>query len=193
MSSAWICDHHGEVAPLTVIAPLGAQTIATVARRSAVPLWQLAPAPLGWTLGGIAVAGDERATVGVTLGWSGPAPLGGGADLLVVAEEPGVGLGARFAGLPHVDAGECVAGAPCDHVTVGGHPVPLWECTGVPADRTALVGEADGGWLWMVFWPAVADAVLAERLELADARDRAIPCQRGAATPHLAQVASPSG
>lgn len=168
---------------MTVIAPLGEHTVATTAARSRVPVWQLSPAPVSWTLGGLAVAGDERATTGVALGWSGPSPLGGGADLVLIAEEPGVGLGARYAGLPHVDAGECVVGPPCDRVEIAGHPVPLWECDEAPADRTALVGEADGGWLWVIFRPAAADALLAERLALADARDRALPYQRGAASP----------
>lgn len=188
MSSAWVCEHHGEVAPLRVIAPLGERTVETVARRSRVPVCQLSPAPVAWTLGGIAVAGDDRATTGVALGWSGPSPLGGPADLVLVAEEPGVGLGARYAGLPHVDAGECVIGLPSDHVEVGGHPVALWECADAPADRTVLVGEADGGWLWLVLWPPDADALLAERLALADGRDRVIPQQRGAASPRLAPL-----
>lgn len=185
MSSAWWCEQHGEVAPLHVVAPVGERTVETIAGASRVPTWLLAPAPVGWTLGGIAHAGDDRATTAVTLAWSGPAPLGGPADLLLVAEEPGVGLGARYAGVPGVDAGECVTGRPADHVEVDGHPVPLWSCEGAPSDRTAFVGEAWGSWLWLVLWPAGADPLFAERLVLADARARPLPYQRGAPSPRI--------
>lgn len=185
LSGSWRCDLHGEVVPVTVHPPLSDGTVAAVAARSSVPVWQLAPAPFGWTFGGVAVAGDERATAGVALSWSGPSPLGGSADLVVVAEEPGVGLGARYAGLPTVDAGACVMGPPCDHVEVQSHPVALWACLEAPDDRCVLVGEADGGWLWLVLWPANADVLLAEDLVLADARERPVAQQRGAASPRL--------
>lgn len=185
MSSAWHCEYHGDVAPLHVLAPVGDSTVATVAARSAVPLWMPLPPPVGWTLGGIASAGDDRRTVATATAWSGPSPVGGLADLVVVAEEPGVGLGARLAGLPHVDAGDCVSGPPVEHVDVRGRPVALWPCPGTPADRIALVGEADAAWLWTVLWPAPAEALFAERLLLADARERSAPYQPGAASSRL--------
>ncbi|MGH3743941.1 MAG: DUF6758 family protein, partial [Mycobacteriales bacterium] len=96
-----------------------------------------------------------------------------------------VGLGARMAGLPHVDAGDCVSGAPVEHVEVRGRPVALWPCPGPPDDRIALVGEADAAWLWIVLWPATAEALFAERLLLTDARERSAPYQPGAASPRL--------
>jgi hypothetical protein len=186
MSSAWRCEHHGEVSPVRVVAPLQDGTVAAIAHGSRVPVWQLAAPPPAWTLGGVAVAGDERATTAVALGWNGPSPLGGSADLVIVAEEPGVGLGAHYAGLPGLDAGDCAQGAPDEHVELRGHPVALWCCAEAPTDRLAFVGEADGAWLWLVLWPSSADALLAERLVLADARERQIPQQRGAAHRRLA-------
>lgn len=185
MSSAWHCAHHGDVAPLHVVAPVGERTVDAVAAQARVPLWMLLPPPVGWTLGGVARAGDDRGTVATAAAWSGPSPVGGPADLVVVAEEPGVGLGARLAGLPHVDAGDCVVGAPVERVEARGRPVALWACTGTPDDRIALVGEADAAWLWLVVWPAAAEALFAERLVLTDARERAVPYQPGAASPRL--------
>ena len=67
--------------------------------EAAVPFW--APSPLlpGWTVTGIGWAGDDRSgTRGTVLACTGPAPLGGVADLLLVAEEPGVGLGPGMRG-----------------------------------------------------------------------------------------------
>jgi hypothetical protein len=78
-----------------------------------------------------------------------------------------------------------VSGKPSDHVRVGHHEIAVWTCDVAPDDRVVLVGEAEGSWLWLVLWPADADALLAETLTLLDARDRLIPTQRGAASPHL--------
>jgi hypothetical protein len=178
------CEDHGAVAPLRTHAPLTDDAFGAAVAAAGVPVWQLSPPPVGWTVGGMAVAGDDP--VGIALAWSGPSPLGDDdADLIVVAEEPGVGLGARYAGLPGLDAGDCVVGAPDEHVEVRGHPVALWCCTQAPADRTVLVGEADGNWLWLVLWPADAEALLLEHLLLADARERLVPQQRGEPSRHL--------
>ena len=64
-----------------------------------VPFWVPWPLPKGWLVTGFTGAGDERSgTRGSAVAVSGPNPLGGPADLLIVAEEPGVGLGAGGAG-----------------------------------------------------------------------------------------------
>ena len=76
-----------------------------------MPLWCPWPLPPGWTVTG--VAGPATSAPGVratAVACSGPAPLGGGpADLVFVAEEPGVGLGTRFAGMPGPDPGPQLA------------------------------------------------------------------------------------
>ena len=92
------------------------------------------------------VAGDDaegiRATV---LACSGPNPVGGPADLLLIAEEPGVGLGAGFAGLLAPDPGPDIGAGPADaRVEVDGHPRPLWVVPSAAPGRTAYAGEADG-------------------------------------------------
>lgn len=138
-----------------------------------VPLWLPAPMPTGWLVSGVGHAGDERTGARATvLACSGPAPLGGPGDMVLVAEDPGVGLGARFAGLAGPDPGSEITDAPPHaKVEAAGHPTPLWS---LPADdRAAFVGAAKGLWLWAVLWPAAAGLLLLEDLVLHDARDGA--------------------
>lgn len=186
MSSGWRCEHDGVVEPLFVTAPVAVRALKTVAAHAQVPVWLPSPPPVGWTLGGLAYAGDERTGARATLvAWCGPSPLGGLADLLLVAEEPGVGLGARFAGLPGLDAGEAAVGAPFAKVEVLAHPTALWLCPQAPADRAVLVGEAAGAWLWMLLWPAHATALLLEHLMFVDAREGVGPVDVGAGSTRL--------
>ena len=170
MSSTWDCERHGPVAPLRVRTRVSSEVVAQAAGRSGVPLW--APWPLlpGWTVTGLAQAGDEREpSRAAVVALSGPSPLGGPADLLLVAEEPGVGLGARYAGIESLDPGDVVAGPPEAKVEAAGHPTALWRCDSA-ADRVAFVGEALGVWLWAVLWPPAAELVLLEHVILHDLR-----------------------
>jgi len=185
-SSEWQCERCGPVPPFRVLPAPGERVFAHVAARSAVPVWVPHPLPHGWLVTGMGHAGDERtgarATV-VALG--GPSPLGGPADLLVVAEEPGVGLGARYAGIPGPDPGPRLDGAPEGRLEAAGHPTALWSVPGAP-DRTALVGEAEGVWLWLVAWPETADLILLEHLSLRDLRSAPLPLVPfGAPSPRL--------
>lgn len=171
-SAAWTCARHGPVEPLH---PFGQPTAALttyVAERARVPLWVPWPLPAGWLVTGVGHAGaDAQGASATVLACSGPNPLGGPADLLLVAEEPTVGLGASYAALAGADPGETFDGTPPHaKVQVGGHPVPLWNLPG-PVDRAVYVGEAEGCWLWLILHPASAGALLAERLRLADVRD----------------------
>src|SRR4029079_18186216 len=122
---------------------------------------------------------------------SGPAPLGGPADIVLVAEEPGVGLGARYAGLPGPDAGPDAPylserTAPHARVHAAGHPTALWSVD-ASTDRSVYVGEALGQWLYVVVWPETAALVLLDDFALVDLRDvgfeLAVPS--GAPTPRL--------
>ncbi len=142
-------------------------------------------------------AGDEHGgTVACVVAVSGmhPMPAVGdeepSADLMLIAGQPGVGLGAHLAGLHGVDPGpllqEKVLHDPAEvKLDAGGHEIPLWS---VPVDGgMAYVGEAGGGWLWLLAWPAPAAAILLTRFALADMRDHDgdidLPC--GALTPRL--------
>jgi hypothetical protein len=106
----------------------------------------------------------------VAVALSGPNPVGGPADLLLVAEEPGVGLGAGLAGLTGPDPGDgFTAGIPHASVRIANHEAPLWL---VESDGTAVfAGEVAGGWVWAVFWPDSAGVMLVESLSLRDLRD----------------------
>jgi hypothetical protein len=179
--------------------------------RSRVPLWLPWPLPTGWLVTGLRMAGDEHSgPVAVVVACSGPNPLAvshpsgrpaaaepepgpepgpepeRSADLLLVAEQPGIGLGAHLAGLPDVDPGTSMTGgAPHLKLSVGGHETPLWA---VPSrGRAVYVGEAAGVWLWALVWPEQAGVVLLERFALQDARDaeylQDVP--HGALCPHL--------
>jgi hypothetical protein len=152
-----------------------------------VPFWVPWPLPKGWLVTGFTGAGDERSgTRGSAVAVSGPNPLGGPADLLIVAEEPGVGLGAGLAGLPGPDPGDGFAsGQPNATVKVANHEVPLWL---VEADRKAVfAGEVAGSWVWLVLWPDTAGTLLIEPLELRDLRDPAqdLDLPFGALSPRL--------
>jgi len=142
-----------------------------------MPVWVPWPLPSGWTMTGAAWAGDDRTGVRATgVALTGPAPLQDGpADMVVVAEEPGVGLGAGLAGVPGPDLGPAlspvVESSPADaKVRVGAHPSPLWAVPSAP-DRSAYVGAARGRWLSVITWPASAGYLLAEELVLADLVD----------------------
>lgn len=188
MSSSWDCERHGPVPPLHVVARPAPEALRKVAGSCGVPLW--APLPLlpGWTVTGLATAGDERSPAKATvLALAGPSPLGGPADLLLVAEEPGVGLGARFAGIEHIDPGLTAAGQPDAKVAAAGHPTALWRSLSAD-DRAAFVGEAMGVWLWAVLWPPAAELVLLEHVILHDLRHAAydaIDLPIGAPSPRL--------
>ena len=170
-SSAWQCAVHGDVLPFQPVVRPSTELLASVAKEAAVPVWLPWPLPRGWVLTGVAHVGDDRSgSRAVAVACSGPAPLGGMGEMVIVAEEPGLGLGARYAGIEGPDPGDTPSSAPAAKVHSVGHPTALW-CLPAPADRAAFVGEAQGNWLWVVLWPEAAGALLLEDLELADLRD----------------------
>jgi hypothetical protein len=115
--------------------------------------------------------------------------MGGVAELLVVAEEPGTGLGARFAGLDGPDAGVLTDRAVDAKIHAAGIPTAMWSLEPSPdaADRAVYVGEALGCWVWAVLWPGEAAFLLIDDFVLTDLRDAGheldIPC--GALSPRL--------
>jgi hypothetical protein len=140
-------------------------------KNAKVPALLPWPLPQGWLVSGFAGAGDERTGArGFAVALSGPNPLGGPADLVIVAEEPGVGLGAGLAGLPGPDPGDgFAAGQPHATVQVDNHDAPLWlvEAT----DTAAFAGEVAGSWLWVLIWPETAGVMMLEPLPLRELRD----------------------
>jgi hypothetical protein len=194
MHTAWRCDADGDVLPMHTPLHIGPDIVETVRARvegSGVPMWCPWPQPAGWTVTGVAWVGDERQGARATVvACSGPAPLQGGpADMLLVAEEPGVGLGTRLAGIPGPDPGPFLeaeaTGTPHAKVRAAGWPASLWAVKSAE-DRCAHVGEAKGCWLHLVVWPAGAGYLLAEDLILVDLVDT-LPGQLvyGAPSPYL--------
>lgn len=190
-SSAWQCNVHGTVPPYSVIPRPGPEAIQHVLRRANVPVWVPHPAPPGWVISGFAHAGDEREGArAVVTCLTGPSPLGGGAEMLLVSEEPGVGLGARHAGLPGPDPGDGFGDGPPDaKVDAACHPTALWSLP-TPQDCAAFVGEAKGLWLWALIWPAAAGVLVYDSLEMIDLRDRYVEAELafGSLSPRLGDV-----
>jgi hypothetical protein len=171
-SSAWRCDRHGEIQPLSLARQPNGDGLKALSGSAKVPVWLPWPLPKGWLVTGFAGAGDERTGLcGCAMALSGPHPLGGPADLVIVAEEPGIGLGAGLAGLSGPDPGDGFAvGQPNATVRVANHEAPLWL---VESTRTAVfAGEIAGNWVWVLLWPDTAGILLIEPLPLRDLRDR---------------------
>nr|WP_318783153.1 DUF6758 family protein [Plantactinospora soyae] len=219
MHTAWRCPDCGPVSPLHVAEHIGPEIVASTIERitvdrgstdpdtpgsgaratPSVPLWCPWPLPPGWTMTGVGWAGDDRGGVRATaVACSGPTPLGGGpADLVLVAEEPGVGLGTRLAGTAGPDPGpqlnEAITEPGPGHpervahakVRAAGHPTPLWAVKS-PTDRSAYAGEARGIWLYAITWPASAGYLLAEDVDLHDLTEWTPPeLVFGAPSPYL--------
>ena len=186
-SSAWRCDWHGEVYPLLPAFSPSQDGLDGLLRTAGVPVWLPWPLPVGWLVTGFAGAGDERTGVrACAVAVSGPNPLGGPADMVVVAEEPGVGLGAALAGLDGVDPGAGFGSAPpAATASFGNHDFPLWPVDS--PDRAVFAGEVKGLWLWLVLWPDTAGALLVEPIGLRDLRDpgQDLDLPFGAASPRL--------
>ncbi len=193
MFSEWRCDLHGPVPPLHIAEHIGPEIMATaVGHVSGLPIWCPWPLLTGWMVTGVGWAGDARTgTLATALACSGPAPVSGGpADILFIAEEPGVGLGNRFAGLAGTDPGPYLqealeSTAAHAKVKAAGWPTPLWAVGG-RADRSAYVGEAKGRWLYAINWPASAGYLLAEDVVLQDVTEWLPPeLVYGAPSPYL--------
>jgi hypothetical protein len=161
------------------------------ASTAGVPLWLPWPLPRGWLVTGVVTAGDERTGARATaVVCSGPAPLGGVAELVLVGEEMGVGLGARFAGLDGPDAGLMPDRAADAKIHAAGIPTAMWALEPGPAaveGPAVYVGEALGCWVWAVLWPGTAGFLLIDDFVLTDLRNAGheldIPC--GALSPRL--------
>jgi len=190
--SSATCARHGDVVPLQPAQPADAEHLAWIGRHSDVPVWMPWPLPDGWLVTGTRCVRDERhdaqavviSVSGPHRGAAGGSPL---AEMLLVSEQPGTGLGAHLAGRDDLDPGDgVVSGAPAARPHAGGASTPLW---GVPAegDRAVLVGEAGGVGLGALLWPATAGAAVLDDLELIDLREPGhtldVPC--GAMSPRV--------
>jgi hypothetical protein len=176
------------------VIPPSVDALNVVVRRAQVPVWMPWPLPVGWLFTGVACAGDDRSGGRATaVACTGPGPLGGMGEMVLVAEELGVGLGARYAGIEGPDPGPGMdVEKPAEaKVLAAGRPAPLWHVASAPADRAVFVGEALGLWLWAVVWPDQSGLLMYDELVLADLREAGaeaelVPC--GALSPRLLGV-----
>jgi hypothetical protein len=183
------------VPPYSVLTRAGIDALEHVLKRAKVPVWMPHCIGPGWVCSGFGYAGDDRdGARAVVTSVSGPSPLGGAADILLVAEEPGVGLGARYAGLAGPDPGAGFdAGPPDAKVEIAGHPTALWNLP-VGGDCAAFVGEAKGLWLWAIVCPAAAGVLMYDAVTLEDLRDgyQEAELAFGSVSPRLTAVPTPS-
>jgi hypothetical protein len=170
-ASGWRCDQHGDVHPLRQVQSLSPEGLAGLLRNAIVPVMLPWPLPDGWLVTGFAAAGDERSGArGCVVALSGPNPVGGPGELLVVSEEMGVGLGAYCAGVEGPDPGDDFAARlPHARIQFGNHEFPLWHVDA--PGRAAFAGEVMGTWLWILLWPDTAGTLLVEPMALRDLRD----------------------
>jgi hypothetical protein len=169
-----LCPDHGVVDPLWRPTEVTYDAFAElVGRAEDVPTYLPWPMSPGWSIAdfGVVASGDKAyATVTTTIGTS---DLDGPVEVTVVAEDPGVGLGARCAGTEHDDPGEQVGNGPhAIQVRAGGRGVRMWAVD-PPADdalhaKAVFAGEADGRWLWLVMRPASAALLLRDEWLFAD-------------------------
>ncbi|WP_460859162.1 DUF6758 family protein [Nocardiopsis coralliicola] len=197
-SSAWQCPAHGPVPPLQPVRPPGSASLDGLLRAAQVPVFVPWPLPTGWVVTGFADAGDERSgALAAAVALSGPAPLGGVGEMALVAEDPGIGLGARLAGLNAADPGDGFgSGRPHLHLRQGRREVPMWPVEGADG-RAAYAGESHAGWFWLVLSPSGCDVATCELEGVRDLRDRGdgvtLEPPYGAPSPFLQSVLSPQG
>ena len=143
-------------------------------RAEHLPTWLPWPMVPGWEVTDFGcVAPQDGTPRAAFVSCAGPTEPDGVVELTVVTEEPGVGLGARIAGLPITDPGlETLEGPPAARLRVDGSSAPVWvvSTSDVPGelDRSVLAGEARGRWVWLVLRPASAALLLKEIRELHD-------------------------
>lgn len=165
-------DHHRccVQSRLTVVDPFTA-VIGGGIKAVPAPVWAPWPLPEHWVFGGLAFTGSPAYGGCAVTSWNGVDQFGDRAELLLICEEAGAGVGSHFAALPVTYPGPGVGeGPPHARFTVEDRPVPLWAVDGVDPDRAVYAGEAAGRWLWVVVHPAAAGALVVEPLQLVDAR-----------------------
>lgn len=152
------CEHHGEVTPVGPLLEPSVEALLEQATAVATPTWLPWPLEPGWSVSGLTRA-EGRATLVAT---AGPSLLEEVAEMVVVCEEPAVGLGARVAGVTDADVAVLVGSGPADaHVDLDGRRTPLWRVR-ADGERESFVGEAAGRWLWIVCLPGSTALLLAD-------------------------------
>lgn len=174
VDGAFSCPEHGPVPPLWRPPESSYDGFAEhLGRVDGFPTYLPWPLSPGWSVTDFAAVGrPDRPRATMTCS-SGTSELDGPVDVLVVAEEPGTGLGARVAGIPYGDPGGDIGeGPPAVQVRIGSQAVRLWPVSTSRGtgewDRSVVAGEAAGRWLWIVLRPASAMLLLRDDWILRD-------------------------
>ena len=184
-SLEWECPEHGRVPPLWRPAvPEYDSFIEHLDATRGFPSFVPWPLPPGWLISDFASVGslaDPADTTATLMAATGMSDVDGTVEMLIVTEETRVGLGARCAGMLTDDPGsELGEGSPSVKLRVEGQPVPLWSVTPTGTqmsadelfgewDRSVVVGEVGGRWLWIIVRPASAILLLQDDWLLRDA------------------------
>jgi hypothetical protein len=161
------------VLPLSVFQRVDPAALEHVRGHAEVPVWIPDPLPPGWALCGLGAVADTRRRLRATVtAFRGPAPLGGDGEWLMVAEEPGIGLGAGYAGIRTEGLPRSASDTSPARIQAEGHATPLWAVLDSDPDRSVYVGEAEGVWLWLIGFPSDAGYAVLEDLTLTDLRSR---------------------
>ncbi len=159
---------HGETVPLwRAVEPEYDGFAEYLVLSRSLPTWLPWPLPPGWQVTDFGCVGHEGAEPRAAfVSCSGPTELDGVVEVTVVAEEPGVGLGARIAGVTHTDPGREIGSSSAlpARLRLDAASVPVWAVDTDDADevldRSVLAGESMGRWLWLVLRPASAALLL---------------------------------
>ncbi len=171
LSDDGVCADHGAQPPLRRPETSSYEAVALhlegAGRFPTYLPWPMSP---GWSVTDFAYVEGPLATLTCV---SGTSELDGPVDAVVVAEEPGVGLGGRCAGLDRSDPGPAWgSGTPAVRVRIGSKSVGMWTVSVSEAhgewDRSVFAGEAGGRWLWIVLRPASAMLLLRDEWILRD-------------------------
>jgi hypothetical protein len=170
-----VCPSHGTLAPFWRPVTVDYAGLARILEMAApVPTYLPWPLGPGWSVCDVGAVGSTTPGTGLASVTRivGSTALDDSVEVTVISEDPGVGLGARCAGVTAVDPGvEFTADVPTIKVRVEGRAVPLWALEPVddtPLTRAAFVGEAHGRWLWVVVRPAAAALLMSDDWLLID-------------------------
>lgn len=173
--NGWQCPDHGAITPLWRPAVASYEALAEhLGHCGDAPTLVPWPLAAGWTITDFGcVAEDGKEARASMLSCTGITDADGVVELTIVSEEPGVGLGARCAGIDHSDPGAEVGdGPPHARVNIDGVTLPLWSVSTSHShptfDRSVFAGEAHGRWLWLILRPASAALLLRDEWALAD-------------------------
>jgi hypothetical protein len=167
------CARDGPVPPLWKPAEVGYEAFAEAVKQvDPVPLYLPWPLSPGWTVADFGLVRDVGAALAAFSTTIGTSDVDGTVELTLVAEDPGVGLGARVAGVLGVDPGQQAGqGPPAMQLRAAGRSVPMWHVAVEDSElfaKAVFAGEAEGRWLWLVIRPASAALLLPEGWLLQD-------------------------